>query len=67
VFSSLVLYGGYYGLLTLKNENGHTLLDVCNIFIGLLDKNGSEACSVIDWVFGSGLSMEIDYYGFTNL
>jgi hypothetical protein len=35
-----------------KKKNGYALLVVCNLCMGLLDKNGSEACSVMVWVLG---------------
>ena len=52
VFVPVVSYGDYSRLLALEKRNGYALLVVCNLCMGLLDKNDSEACSVMAWVLG---------------
>ena len=48
---SMVSYGDYFVLLALQ-KNIIILSLLCVIFAWVIDKNGSEACSVIDWVLG---------------
>jgi hypothetical protein len=47
---SVVSYGDYYGWLARKKKKMIMLSLLCVIFAWVIERNGSEACSVIDSV-----------------